>query len=102
MFTWEEMAQQTLDVQQEKMRQSVRAALMKWARVTGEASDYTENLPLQCMHPVGHWYEVPNMLLNGTLLRMLNDRPQLRYLLLHNIDTLGASLDPACLGLHLA
>jgi len=102
MFTWEETAQQTLDVQQEKMRQSVRAALMKWARVTGEASDYTENLPLQCMHPVGHWYEVPNMLLNGTLLRMLNDRPQLRYLLLHNIDTLGASLDPACLGLHLA
>ena len=29
----------------------------------GEANDYLDNLPLQCLHPVGHWYEVPNLLL---------------------------------------
>ena len=29
------------------------------------------------------------------------ERPQLKYLLLHNIDTLGLDLDPALLGLHI-
>jgi hypothetical protein len=51
---------------------------------------------------VGHWYEVPNLLLNGTLARLLADRPQLKYLLLHNIDTLGADADPLILGHHIA
>jgi len=35
------------------------------------------------------------------LARLLVERPRLRYLLLHNIDTLGASLDPSLLGLHI-
>jgi len=100
-FAWEEMPQQVLDEQQEKMRTSVRSALMNWARTTGEATDYTDNLPPQCLHPVGHWYEVPNLLLNGTLHQMLQDQPQLQYLMLHNIDTLGANLDAACLGQHI-
>ena len=46
------------------------------------------------MHPVGHWYEIPNLLRNGILLRLLERRPNLKYLLLHNIDTVGADLDP--------
>ena len=100
-FLWEEVAQQVLDPQKEKVRTSLRAALMKWAQTAGEASDYTDNLPLQCLHPVGHWYEVPNLLRNGTLQAMLEERPQLRYLMLHNIDTLGASIDDGCLGLHI-
>ena len=33
--------------------------------------------------------------------RSLRNAPQLRYLMLHNIDTLGANLDPAILGLHI-
>jgi hypothetical protein len=53
--------------QQQKVRDSLRAALIGWAQSTGEAADYTDNLPLQCLHPVGHWYEVPNLLRNGTL-----------------------------------
>ncbi|APZ91091.1 UTP--glucose-1-phosphate uridylyltransferase [Fuerstiella marisgermanici] len=101
-FAWEEMPQQVLDEQQEKMRSSVRAALANWARSSGEASDYTDNLPLQCLHPVGHWYEIPNLLLNGTLQRMLQQHPNLQYLMLHNVDTLGADLDAGCLGLHIA
>jgi hypothetical protein len=32
---------------------------------------------------------------------LLEERPHLRYLLLHNIDTLGADLDPSLLGLHI-
>ena len=100
-FAWEEVAQQVLDQQKEKVRSSLRTALMNWARTAGEASDYIDNLPSQCMHPVGHWYEVPNLLRNGTLKKMLNDRPQLKYLMLHNIDTLGANVDAGCLGLHI-
>ena len=38
---------------------------------------------------------------NGTLARLLADRPQLKYLMLHNIDTLGADLHPVLLGLHI-
>src|SRR5208283_3043293 len=64
-FAWQETAQQKLDEQKEKMRESVRAALTAWARQTGEAGDYTDNLPGQCLHPVGHWFEIPNLLKNG-------------------------------------
>jgi hypothetical protein len=100
-FAWEEMPQQLLDEQQQKVRDSLRHALLNWAHSAGEASDYTDNVPLQCLHPVGHWYEVPNLFRNGILARLLGLRPQLKYLLLHNIDTLGADLDPALLGQHI-
>ena len=100
-FAWEEMPQQMLDEQQQKVRDSLRAALIGWARQTGEASDYTDNLPLQCLHPVGHWFEVPNLFRNGVLATLLRERPQLKHLFLHNIDTLGADVDPAMLGRHI-
>ena len=100
-FAWEEMPQQTLDEQQQKVRESLRAALLRWAEAAGEAGEYRDNLPLQCLHPVGHFYEVPNMLRNGTLAALLRERPQLRTLMLHNIDTTGANLDPEILGQHL-
>ena len=100
-FAWEETPQQLLDEQAQKVRESLHAALIGWARGAGEGSDYTDNVPLQCLHPVGHWFEISNMLRNGTLAALLDERPQLRQLLLHNIDTLGANLDPALLGLHM-
>jgi hypothetical protein len=100
-FAWEEMPQQVLDEQQQKVRDSLRHALIQWAEKAGECSDYTDNLPLQCLHPVGHWFEIPNLLRNGTLAALLKDRPQLKYLLLHNIDTLGATVDPTLLGWHI-
>jgi len=101
-FAWEETAQQVLDEQQQKVRDSLRAALIGWTRATGEATDYVDNVPLQCLHPVGHWYEVPNLLRNGVLARLLAERPRLRTLLLHNVDTVGADVDPAVLGRHRA
>jgi hypothetical protein len=100
-FAWEEMPQQTLDEQAQKVRDSGRAALISWAREQGEGADYTANVPSQCLHPVGHWFEVPNMLRNGCLARLLEEWPDLEYLMLHNIDTLGADLDPTLLGLHI-
>ena len=99
-FAWEERPQQRLDEQQQKVRESLHQALINWAVDSGEGTDYTDNLPLQCMHPVGHWYEVPNMLRNGVLCELLAERPELRTLLLHNIDTTGADPDPVLLGLH--
>ena len=100
-FAWEEMPQQLLDEQAQKVRDSLRAALIAWARGAGEASDYTDNVPWQCLHPVGHWAEIPNLFRNGVLLNLLRDRPALKHLLLHNIDTLGADPDPAALGMHI-
>jgi hypothetical protein len=99
-FAWEESPHQLLDVQAQKVLESLHAALISWAAGAGEASDYTDNLPLQCLHPVGHWYEVPNLLRNGTLAALLAERPGLRHLMVHNIDSLGTDLDPALLGLH--
>lgn len=96
-FSWQQ--QSLLDEQAQKVRASGQKALLDWVKACGEASDYRDNLPLQCLHPVGHWYEIPNLLMNGTLDTMLKDRPQLKYLMLHNIDTVGADVDPGVLGL---
>jgi hypothetical protein len=80
----------------------VRSALVAWALRAGEANSYTDNLPLQCLHPVGHWYEIPNLLRSGVLRKMLEARPQLRYLMVHNVDTVGSDLDPGILGRHIS
>jgi len=96
-FAWEEMPHQLLDEQKQKVIESLHAALIGWARSAGEGSDYTDNLPSQCLHPVGHWYEFANLLRNGTLAKL----PNVRWLMLHNIDTAGADLDPALLGRHI-
>ncbi|MGE5810787.1 MAG: UTP--glucose-1-phosphate uridylyltransferase, partial [Ignavibacteria bacterium] len=100
-YLWEEMPQQLLDYQAQKVLESLRSALLNWVENAGQGSDYTDNLPHQCLHPVGHWYEIPNMLSNGTLLKMINENPGLKYLMSHNIDTLGANLNPVILGYHI-
>ncbi|MCS7061298.1 MAG: UTP--glucose-1-phosphate uridylyltransferase [Anaerolineae bacterium] len=100
-FMWEEMPQQLLDEQAQKVRDSLHHALIEWAKRSGEGNDYTDNVPLQCLHPVGHWFEVPNLLRNGVLAGLLDDYPNLRYLLVHNIDTVGTDVDPALFGLHM-
>jgi hypothetical protein len=100
-FAWEETQQQVLDVQKQKVLESLRSGLIQWALESGEGSDYRDNLPLQCLHPTGHWFELPNLLRNGVLARLLAERPSLNTLLLHNIDTLGADVDAGLLGFHL-
>ena len=99
-FAWEEMPQQLLDEQAQKVLESLHAALIAWAQQTGEGSDYTDNVPTQCLHPVGHWFEIPNMLRNGVLAQLLAERPQLQHLVLHNIDTVGMDIDAVLLGWH--
>ncbi|MFZ1938907.1 MAG: UTP--glucose-1-phosphate uridylyltransferase [Terracidiphilus sp.] len=100
-FAWEETPQQLLDVQAQKMRESTRSALIAWALQSGEGTNYSDNLPLQCLHPVGHWYEIPNLFRNGVLEQLLAANPKLRYLMVHNVDTLGADLSPEILGRHI-
>ncbi|MFO0282131.1 MAG: UTP--glucose-1-phosphate uridylyltransferase [Acidobacteriota bacterium] len=100
-YLWEVLPQQQLDEQKQKVRASARQGLVRWVEAMREGSDYRANVPRQCIHPVGHWYEFPNMLLNGVLADLLEEQPQLEYLLLHNVDTLGASLDEALLGNHM-
>lgn len=100
-FAWAEVREQKLEERKQKVRDDARAALIAWATSSGEASDYRDNVAAQCLHPVGHWYEVANLLLNGTLARLLETNPQLKYAMLHNIDTLGADVEPHLLGRHI-
>ncbi len=100
-FAWEEQPQQLLDERQQKVRESLHAALINWARATGEGSDYVDNVPVQCLHPVGHWFEIPNLLRNGVLADLLRERPGLKTLMLHNVDAVGVDVDPTLLGWHL-
>ena len=101
-FAWEETSHQVLDERKQKVKESGHAALIGWAKAAGEGGDYTDNEPLQCLHPVGHWYEIPNLIRNGVLRDLLAERPGLKHLLVHNIDTLGTDADAGLLGLHIA
>ena len=100
-FFWEEMPQQLLDEQAQKVRESLHAALIGWAEEMGQGMDYRDNVSRQCLHPVGHWFEIPNLLKNGILAKLLTDRPELEVLMMHNIDTVGADVSPESLGNHL-
>ncbi len=97
-FLWEETPHELLDENKQKVRDASRRAILDWARAMGEGTDYTDNVPIQRFNPPGHFYEVPNLLRNGMLVRLLEDYPNLRWLMVHNIDTLGADLDPTLLG----
>ena len=92
----EETPQQILDEQAQKMQESLRGALQEWARTTGEGTDYRDNLPLQCMHPVGHWYEIPNLLRNGFSLAYLMSIP-IWNTFWSTISILGTDLSPSLL-----
>jgi hypothetical protein len=98
-FLWEESTHVTLDENKQKVREAGRRAILEWARSQGEGADYTDNLPAQRFNPPGHFYEVPNLLRNGLLAQILVEYPNLKWLMVHNIDTLGARIDPGVLGL---
>jgi hypothetical protein len=100
-FLWEETPQETLDENKQKVRDAVRQSMISWAKAKGEGADYTDNIAAQRFSPLGHWYEVSNLLRNGTLAKMLRDHPHVETIMLHNIDTLGADIDPHALSAHL-
>ncbi len=98
-FLWEEGSHEVLDDNKQKVRDAGRRAILGWAEAKGEGADYTDNVPIQRFNPPGHFYEVPTLLRNGVLADLLDRFPRLNWLMVHNIDTLGASLDPGVLGL---
>ncbi|MEM6803344.1 MAG: UTP--glucose-1-phosphate uridylyltransferase [Bacteroidota bacterium] len=97
-FLWEEIPQEILDENKQKVQTAVRESLISWAKSKGEGRDYVDNIASQRLSPLGHWYEVSNLLRNGTLAQVLKEHPKLQVLMLHNIDTLGADIDPRALG----
>ena len=101
-FLWEEMLQEKLDENKQKVVDALHATLIQWAKVKGEGNDYTDNIALQRLTPLGHWYKVPNLIRNGILARVIQDYPKIQHLLLHNVDTLGVNLSPQILNHHIA
>ncbi|GAA4734275.1 UTP--glucose-1-phosphate uridylyltransferase [Flavisolibacter ginsenosidimutans] len=101
-FLWEGLPQEMLDENKQKVREAGRQSLIAWAKSKGEGSDYVDNVAAQRFSPLGHWYEVSNLLRNGSLARLLREQPQLQTIMLHNIDTLGADVNAAALGHHLS
>ena len=101
-FFWEEQLEQKLDENAQKIQDDLRRALIGWTKSRGEGEDYRENRPILRFNPPGHWYEIPNLIKNGVLAKMLRDNPDLKYLFCHNIDTMGAYIDPCLLGMHIA
>jgi len=70
------------------------------AQHAGEGSDYTDNLPLPVSASTGHWYESPTCA-QCVLGAPARGPAELQYLMVHNIDTLGANVDPGLLGWHI-
>jgi hypothetical protein len=101
-FFWEEQLEQKLDEHVQKVQDNLREAMIQWTESRGEGEDYAENRDVLRFTPPGHWYEIPNMIKNGVLAKLLEENTDLQYLFCHNIDTLGAYLDPAVLGMHIA
>ncbi len=101
-FLWEEMPQEILDENKQKVLEQGRGALLGWAKSKGEGTDYVDNLARQRFSPLGHWYELPNLLRNGVLANLLKKNPKVETIMLHNVDTLGADLDAAALSQHLS
>ena len=101
-FAWEEMPQQLLDEQAQKVRESLHATLIAWAQAVGRGRATT---PTTCPRSAS------TRSATGTKSRTCcatacwracsQERPQLQHLMLHNIDTVGADVDPALLGLHI-
>jgi len=100
-FLWEEMPQEQLDENKQKVIDAVHEALIAWAKNKGESLDYVDNIAQQRLSPLGHWYEVPNMFRNGILAKLLKEHPDLENILLHNIDTLGTEISPVALNYHI-
>jgi len=100
-FLWEEMLQGKLDENKQKVLDALHETLIRWAKNKGEANDYTDNIALQRLTPLGHWYEVPNLIRNGKLALLLREHPSVQHLLLHNVDTLGMNLSPELLNYHI-
>ncbi len=81
------------------MREAAERPILGWARARAKAPTTPTTCPIQRFNPPGHFYEVPNLLRNGVLAHLLHDQPNLKWLMVHNVDTLGADVDPSVLGL---
>jgi UDP-N-acetylglucosamine pyrophosphorylase len=101
-FSWKEQLHQKLDEHLQRVQDNQHRALIDWTRSRGQGEDYSENKYILRFNPPGHWYEIPNLMKNGVLAHLLSDNPNLKYLFCHNIDTIGAYIEPALLGMHIA
>ena len=97
-FAWQEMPQQVLDVQAQKVRKSLHAALIAWAESAARRHRLYRQRALAVPAPGGTLVRGRQPVAQRHARPMLAERPALKHIMLHNIDTLGADLDPGLLG----
>ena len=93
-FAWEEMPQQILDAQKQKVRDSMRAALIGWASKRARAATIRTTARCSACIRWGTGTKSRTCFGMECCARCSASGRELRYLMLHNVDTLGADLDP--------
>lgn len=86
----------------EALRDKQLEAEISWASSKGEAGLFVPagvNKSNQ-FNPPGHFYWLWDTILSGALGQMLNRHPNMKYLFIHNVDNLLATIDEETLGLH--
>ncbi|KAH7820139.1 uncharacterized protein MONOS_13766 [Monocercomonoides exilis] len=73
---------------------------LDWINTHPLCADYRSNTPDQCMQPLGHAYELPSLIANGTLTHILSEQPGVKTLFVWNVDGIGVWCDTTLLGRH--
>ena len=98
-FLWEEASHETLDENKQKVREAGRRAILEWARSQGEGTRLHRQPADPAVQPARPLLRGAQPAAQRRAGPAPDEYPNLNWLLVHNIDTLGATLDPGVLGL---
>ena len=100
-FVWEEMPQQILDEQRKKCATACAPPSSTGPAARAKAAITPTMSPRNACIPSAIGTRFPTCCATASWPACCGSARSLKYLLLHNIDSLGADLDPALLGLHI-
>ncbi|MBI1976047.1 MAG: hypothetical protein HYS56_00890 [Candidatus Omnitrophica bacterium] len=88
----EEPRERALTPQQRKIQKDAAGSMIHWVDQRTEETGriYRHNTPPQRLVPPGHLYEIPSMMVNGALARMLLENPRMKEVFVKGVDVIGA------------
>jgi predicted NBD/HSP70 family sugar kinase/FMN phosphatase YigB (HAD superfamily)/glucose-6-phosphate isomerase/ssRNA-specific RNase YbeY (16S rRNA maturation enzyme) len=102
-FRYAKSLEPKLAKRQKQLRDQRLKTEIRWSKSKDEGGIFVPagiNKNIQ-FNPPGHFYWLWDIILNGSLGKVLEKQPNLKYLFVHNIDNLLATLDEETLGLHI-